>query len=84
MALYQTKNKMELIDPYDYKLILDNVPDEHKEEATERLFLLIDSVARTVFTASKGTDGPLSNTPMADTEKAAEFAVNHYKQFIPH
>ena len=75
---------MELIDPYDYKKILENVPEEYKEEATERLFLLIDSVARTVFTSSKGTEGPLSNVPMNETDKAGEFAVNYYKQFIPH
>ena len=36
---------MTLVDPYDYKKILENVPEEEKEEATERLFLLIDSVA---------------------------------------
>ncbi len=74
---------MTIVDPYDYKLILDNVPESEKEEATERLFLLIDSVARTVFTATKG-EGPLSDVPMSETEIAGKFATEHYKQFIPH
>lgn len=74
---------MTIVDPYDYKLILENIPESEKEEATERLFLLIDSVARTVFTATKG-EGPLSSVPMNETEIAGKFATDHYKQFIPH